>query len=180
MILQGIDHIWAVGESFHMREHAPGDGSMLIMACWYLDVLFPLLTLGRSWLPGWVFYALALPVLVLFPVLFCRLRYTEQRRKEILARYRPRKTGWRLLGIWAGTLAVSALRGRCCCMAACGSGAGRKIRPRCRARGHPGTAAFGCSGTWSHGLTTSYGYFPLWHGCAVCWNSTFVEAATNI
>lgn len=75
MILQGIDHIWAVGESFHMREHAPGDGSMLIMACWYLDVLFPLLTLGRSWLPGWVFYALALPVLVLFPVLFCRQIY---------------------------------------------------------------------------------------------------------
>ena len=111
MILQGIDHIWAVGESFHMREHAPGDGSMLLMACWYLDVLFPLLTLGRSWLPGWVFYALALPVLVLFPVLFCRLRYTEQRRKEILARYRPRKTGWRLLGIWAGILAVCCLEG---------------------------------------------------------------------
>lgn len=111
MTLQGIDHIWAVGESFHMRGHAPGDGSMLLMACWYLDVLFPLLTLGRSWLPGWVFYALALPVLVLFPVLFCRLRYTEQRRKEILARYRPRKTGWRLLGIWAGILAVCCLEG---------------------------------------------------------------------
>lgn len=111
MILQGIDHIWAVGESFHMREHAPGDGSMLLMACWYLDVLLPLSTLGRGWLPGWMFYALALPVLVLFPVLFCRLRYTEQRRKEILARYRPRKTGRRLLGIWAAILAVCCLEG---------------------------------------------------------------------
>ena len=107
MILQGIDHIWAVGESFHMREHAPGDGSMLLMACWYLDVLLPLSPLGR----GWMFYALALPVLVLFPVLFCRLRYTEQRRKEILARYRPRKTGRRLLGIWAAILAVCCLEG---------------------------------------------------------------------
>lgn len=58
-----------------------------------------------------MFYALALPVLVLFPVLFCRLRYTEQRRKEILVRYRPRKTGWRLLGIWAGILAVCCLEG---------------------------------------------------------------------
>lgn len=111
MILRGIDHIWSVGESFHRREHAPGDGSTLLMACWYLDVLFPLLTLGRGWLPGWMFYALALPVLLLFPVIFCRLRYTRQRRKAILARYRLRKTGRRLLRIWVASVAICCLEG---------------------------------------------------------------------
>lgn len=47
MILSGIDHIWSVGETFHRQEHAPGDGSTLLMACWYLDAFFPLLALGR-------------------------------------------------------------------------------------------------------------------------------------
>lgn len=43
MILQGIDHIWAVGESFHMREHAPGDGSLRMlryMVPWSDDILW--------------------------------------------------------------------------------------------------------------------------------------------
>lgn len=111
MLLKGIDHIWLVGESFHRQEHAPGDGGTLLMACWYLDVLCPLSTLGRGWLPGWMFYALALRLLLLFPVLFCRLRYTEQRREALLARYRPRKTGRRLLGIRAAILAVCCLEG---------------------------------------------------------------------
>ncbi len=111
MLLKGIDHIWAVGETFHRQEHAPGDGSTLLMACWYLDAFFPLLALGRGWLPGWMFCALALPVLLFFPVLFCRLRYTGQRRKAILARYRPWKTGRRLLGIWAAILAIGCLEG---------------------------------------------------------------------
>lgn len=110
-MLRFVDHLWSVGESFHRREHAPGDGSTLLMACWYLDVLFPLLTLGRGWLPGWMFYALALPVLLLFPVIFCRLRYTRQRRKAILAQYRPRKTGRRLLCIWAASVAICCLEG---------------------------------------------------------------------
>lgn len=67
MLLKGIDHIWAVGETFHRQEHAPGDGSTLLMACWYLDAFFPLLALGRGWLSGWMFYALALPVLLFSP-----------------------------------------------------------------------------------------------------------------
>lgn len=66
MILSGIDHIWSVGETFHRQEHAPGDGSTLLMACWYLDAFFPLLALGRSGLSDWMFYALALPVLLFF------------------------------------------------------------------------------------------------------------------
>ena len=44
------------------------------------------------------------------------------RREAILARYRPRKMGRRLLGIRWPASPSAAVRGRCCCISACGSG----------------------------------------------------------
>ena len=43
-MLKWIDYIWFVGESFHVREKSPGDGTALLMGCWYLDAALPLLT----------------------------------------------------------------------------------------------------------------------------------------
>ena len=50
-ILRYLDLLWFIGESFHRKEKAPGDGNSLILWCWYLDVLLPMLTLMHCWLP---------------------------------------------------------------------------------------------------------------------------------
>lgn len=82
------------------------------MACWYLDVFFPLVTLGHAWLSGWMFYALALPGLVLFPVLFCRLRYTEQAGKYSLLGTTPGRRAGSCGASGRPALPSAALRGR--------------------------------------------------------------------
>lgn len=84
-VLKYIDYIWFAGESFHRREKAPGDGNALVMWCWYPDVLFPFL--------------------------FCRLRYTEKRRNEILEKYQGRRTGRELLLVWSAMIGICCLEG---------------------------------------------------------------------
>lgn len=98
-VLKWIDYIWFVGESFHRREKAPGDGAALIMWCWYLDAAMILSTLFHRIAGGLIFYLVIIPVLLAAPFLFCRFRYTAKHKDKIFARYSGKKTGRRLLAI---------------------------------------------------------------------------------
>lgn len=108
-ILKWIDYIWFVGESFHRREKAPGDGAALIMWCWYLDAAMILSTLFHRIAGGLIFYLVIIPVLLVAPFLFCRFRYTAKRQDEIFARHSRKKTGRRLLAIWAAIVGIFCL-----------------------------------------------------------------------
>lgn len=108
-IVRCIDYIWFVGESFHGREKAPGDGETLLMWCWYLDAFLPLLTAIHKVEPGWPFYVIAMPILMFFPFLYCRLRYTERRKKEIFSRFHGSYTGKHLLLIWMVMISICSL-----------------------------------------------------------------------
>ena len=108
-VLKWIDYIWFVGESFHRREKSPGDGAALIMWCWYLDMAMILLTQFHRIAGGWIFYTVIVPVLLAVPFLFCRLRYTAKRQNEIFTRYSGKKSGRRLLAIWAAIVGIFCL-----------------------------------------------------------------------
>ena len=105
-ILKWIDYIWFVGESFHRWEKTPGDDAALIMWCWYLDATLILLTLFHRMAGSWIFYPVIVPVLLAAPFLFCRFRYTAKRQDEIFARHSRKKTGRRLLAIWAAIVGI--------------------------------------------------------------------------
>lgn len=108
-VLKWIDYIWFVGESFHRREKSPGDGAALIMWCWYLDMAMILLTLFHRIAGDLIFYLVIIPVLLAAPFLFCRFRYTAKRKDKIFARYSGKKTGKRLLAIWAVIVGIFCL-----------------------------------------------------------------------
>ena len=108
-ILRYLDLLWFIGESFHRKEKAPGDGNSLILWCWYLDVLLPMLTLMHCWLPEGIFFVIAVPVLLLAPWICCRFRYTERRRKEIFAVFHERQTGRLLLYAWGSMIGICCL-----------------------------------------------------------------------
>lgn len=108
-VLKWIDYIWFVGESFHRREKSPGDGAALIMWCWYLDMVMILLTLFHRIAGDLIFYLVIIPVLLAAPFLFCRFRYTAKRQDEIFARHSRKKTGRRLLAIWAAIVGIFCL-----------------------------------------------------------------------
>ena len=108
-LLKWIDYIWFVGETFHRQEKSPGDGATLIMWCWYLDVAMILLTLFHRIAGGWIFYPVIVPVLLAVPFLLCRFRYTAKRQEEIFARHSGKKTGSRLLAIWAVIVGIFCL-----------------------------------------------------------------------
>lgn len=108
-LLHVVDYIWFVGESFHRRERTPGDGCALIMWCWYLDAMLPVLTFLRRFAADMPFYTLIVPALLAMPWLYCRLRYTEKRRKEIFAAFHGVQAGGRWLFVWASMVVVCAL-----------------------------------------------------------------------
>lgn len=84
-----IDYIWYVAERFSEREHNNLDGGMLLFLCWLFVIVMPLgLTLGCLWEPA---IALSSLILVFLPSVFCRLRYTPERREALHEHYRGMK-----------------------------------------------------------------------------------------
>lgn len=108
-VLKYIDALWRIGEWFHQREKTPGTGATLLMWCWFLDALFPLLSLARVCLDEAIFFTLAVPGLIAFPLVFCRLRYTERRRRKLLTTVPCHQPGRRLLRIWAVMIGLCLL-----------------------------------------------------------------------
>lgn len=107
--LRPIDRIWAVGESYHLREKGPGDGCTLLMWGWYLDAILPLWSFARRLDAGWIAEAILFPGLAAVPFVFCRVRYTPQRRKALLTRIRCKHPGRDLLRIWTGMAGIAGI-----------------------------------------------------------------------
>lgn len=101
-----IDYIWQVGESYHRQNNSPGDGESLVMWCWYLDAVLPLVTFAVRLDWGWLFNVLSGFVLLVFPFVFCRLRYGRKRQKAIVSGLQVKHPGRRLLYVWVAIVVI--------------------------------------------------------------------------
>lgn len=108
-LLKPIDYIWCVGEVNHKQRTGPGDGETLIMVCWYLDILFPVITfVYRLGLDRMVMTLISL-ILIAIPFVFCRWRYNQSRRETILQRFRCERPGRALLWIWGAIVVIAGI-----------------------------------------------------------------------
>lgn len=82
-----FDYIWFIGEELKRKYGSPSSGDTLLLFTWMFVFLIPLIMplmyqlLGN---PATMILGLSL---VFLPSIFCKLRYTELRRKVILAHY---------------------------------------------------------------------------------------------
>lgn len=102
MVCQGV--LLQAGKVSGRRCHI--DYVVLVSRCGH-DMI--LLTLFHRIAGGWIFYTVIVPVLLAVPFLFCRFRYTAKRQDEIFARHSRKKTGRRLLAIWAAIVGIFCL-----------------------------------------------------------------------
>ncbi len=82
-----FDYIWYVGEALKQKKGSPSSGDALLLLTWLFAFIIPLITplmyqiLGNP-------TAMILGVgLIFLPILFCKLRYTKQRREAIFEHY---------------------------------------------------------------------------------------------
>ena len=104
-----IDYIWYVGEKIHLQEQNPGDGNMMIAITWYCTLFFPLLYITNRLHIYPIIQIIFSIILILFPFIFCRLRYTQEYKKVIFAEYKNTKIGHRLFMIWGGLIIIVAI-----------------------------------------------------------------------
>lgn len=110
-VLRFVDTIWAKGELFHMREKTPGDGCTLLMWCWYFDVAIPIFSLARQLNLKCFLDLIFLIFLLAAPFVFCRLRYTPAKRKEILENQVNKHLSRKLLFIWTIIIGAACVEG---------------------------------------------------------------------
>ena len=105
-----FDYIWFIGERLREKHGSPSSGSNLLMFIWLFAFLVPLIMpliyqlFGN---PATMILGLGLMFL---PSIFCKLRYTELRRKVISAHYSGTKDILkRWLVLFAATIVLAAL-----------------------------------------------------------------------
>ncbi len=82
-----IDYIWYIGEALNRKYGNPSSGDTLLLLLWIVAFLIPLiipliyLLIGN---PATIIFGLGL---IFLPFVFCKLRYTNQRRKAIFKHY---------------------------------------------------------------------------------------------
>lgn len=82
-----IDYIWFIGEALKRKEGSPSSGDTLLLFAWLFAFLIPLIMpLMYQFLGNPTAMILGLG-LIFLPFLFCRLRYTRQRRESIFEHY---------------------------------------------------------------------------------------------
>ena len=107
-----IDHIWYVAERFSEREHNNLNGGMLLFQCWLFAILIPVVTPLAFRYLGWAIALAVVIPLCFLPSLFCKLRYTPERREALREHYRGMtRHGKRLIHIIliAATLTLADL-----------------------------------------------------------------------
>lgn len=83
-----LDYMWYVAEKWSEREHANLNGNMLLLMCWLFVVviLFGIPLVFRHF--NWMVAFAMLTLLCFLPIMFCKLRYTAERRKSLGGHYR--------------------------------------------------------------------------------------------
>jgi len=80
-----IDRIWYVAETWSAREHNNLNGGMLLFLGWLFAIVIPGgLLIGYFFRPRCAILTIALCFL---PSLFCKLRYTAERREALSGHY---------------------------------------------------------------------------------------------
>ena len=83
-----LDYMWYVAEKWSEREHANLNGNMLLFMCWLFVVVIPfgIPLVFRHF--NWMVAFAMLTLLCFLPIMFCKLRYTAERRKSLGGYYR--------------------------------------------------------------------------------------------
>ena len=82
-----FDYIWYIGEALREKGGSPSSGSLTLSFVWCFGILVPLLLPVMYRLfgnPAAIICGLAL---LFLPEIFCRLRYSAQRREGIMEHY---------------------------------------------------------------------------------------------
>lgn len=82
-----FDYIWYVGEALKQKEGSPSSGDTLLLLTWLFAFLIPLITPLMYQILGNPTTMILGVGLIFLPILFCKLRYTKQRREAIFEYY---------------------------------------------------------------------------------------------
>jgi hypothetical protein len=104
-----FDYIWYIGEALREKGGSPSSGSLTLSFVWCFGILVPLLLPVMYRLfgnPAAIICGLAL---LFLPEIFCRLRYSAQRREGIMEHYSGMKRLYqRLFVIYGLTILFAA------------------------------------------------------------------------
>ena len=104
-----FDYIWYIGEALRIKGGSPSSGSLTLSFVWWFGLIVPLQLPVMYRLIGNPAAIICGLALLFLPEIFCRLRYTEQRRKEIMEHYSGMKRLYqRLFVIYASTILFAA------------------------------------------------------------------------
>ena len=95
-----FDYIWYVGEALKQKEGSPSSGDTLLLLTWLFAFIIPLITPLMYQIVGNPTAMILGVGLIFLPILFCKLRYTKQRREAIFEHYSSKKnifTRWFVL-----------------------------------------------------------------------------------
>lgn len=81
-----FDYIWYIGEALK-REGSPSSGDSLLLLTWLFAFLIPLIMPLMYQLLGNLMTVILGLAMIFLPILFCKLRYTKQRREAIFKHY---------------------------------------------------------------------------------------------
>lgn len=82
-----FDYIWYIGEVLKRKNGCPSSGDTLLLLTWLFAFLIPLIIplmyqfLGN---PATIIFGF---ILIFPPIIFCKLRYIQQRREAIFEHY---------------------------------------------------------------------------------------------
>lgn len=104
-----FDYIWYIGEALRIKGGSPSSGSLSLSFVWWFGIIVPLLLPLMYRLFGNRAAIICGLALLFLPEIFCRLRYTEQRRKVKMEHYSGMKRLYlRLFVIYGLTILFAA------------------------------------------------------------------------
>ncbi len=105
-----LDYIWYIGEALREKDGNSSSGSLILSFVWLFGILVPLLLPVMYLLFGNPAAIICGLILLFLPEIYCRLRYTGQRRIEIMEHYSRMKSLYkRLFVIYGLTFIFAAL-----------------------------------------------------------------------
>lgn len=92
-----IDYIWYIGEALKKKDHNSMSGESVLLTVWLFGIFAPLiLPLTYQFIGNPATMIIGI-LLIFFPFIFCKLRYTQYRKEEIFKHYSGLKSLYRRL-----------------------------------------------------------------------------------